>query len=245
MRRWLPILLLCLACLPASGEERVYAIMSLVGDGLLIVHQDISTGSRLDRNAREFVAINTPALDNAMVIAVEDGLRARDRSVKTVLLAARDPGLFTLQSRGLEEARGLALLLPVLRPIAQSAGATHLVLAAKYRDETRVLMAEGHVGAGRIEGVGFYLDDNMRVENRDTGAASQGYIAPFAYFSVSLVELSSGALLAQQVVREAHGISSQAAAIPWNALTAEQKIRMLQDLMRREAARAAQELLPR
>jgi hypothetical protein len=241
-RAWL--LLACLAlCQPAAAQERTYAIMSLVGDQLLIVHQDISTGSRLDKNSRDYVELHTPALDNALVIAIEDAMRERDRSVKTVLLAARDPALFALQARGLEEGP-LALLLPVVSPLAQKAGATHLVLASKHRDDSRIRMADGHVGAGRIEGLGFYVNDNMRVQNRNTGASTTGYIAPFGYFSLAVVDLATGAVVSQQLVREAYAISNQKAAVPWNALTAEQKVQMLQQLIRRETRRAVPLLLP-
>jgi hypothetical protein len=49
MRRWLPLALACLACVPALAQERSYAIVSLVGDGLLIVQREMSTGSSIDR----------------------------------------------------------------------------------------------------------------------------------------------------------------------------------------------------
>lgn len=240
-RAWLLLAGLALG-LPAAAQERTYAIMSLVGDQLLIVHQDLSTGSRLDKNSRKYADLNNPVLDNAMVVAIDDAMRARDKSVKTVLLAARDPALFALQARGLDEGP-LALLLPVVRPLAQKAGATHLVLASKYRDDSRIRMADGTVGAGRIEGLGFYLNDNMRVQNRNTGAQTTGYIAPFGYFSLALVDLATGDVVSQQLVREAHAMASQKATVPWNVLTGEQKARMLEQLIRRETSRAIPELL--
>lgn len=54
--------------LPASGAERLkYAVLSLVGDQLLISQRGVSTGSRLDRNTREFVRLAGPALDREAV----------------------------------------------------------------------------------------------------------------------------------------------------------------------------------
>jgi hypothetical protein len=244
MRHRLPLFLACLAlCLPSAAQERSYAIVSLVGDGLLIVQREMSTGSRIDRNRRELMAIANPVLDNTMVLAIDDGMHAADRSVKTLLLGVRDPNLFALQSRNLEAGQGLATLLQAVAPIARKSGATHLVLAAKYSDEARLKVADGSVGAGRIEGLGFYLDESTRLENRQDRANSLGFIAPFAFFSLTLVDLASGAVVGQEIVRESQVASTRQAQTPWTALTGEQKIRMLQDMIHAEVARAVPALL--
>jgi hypothetical protein len=234
----------CLVAFDAPAQERKYAIMSLIGDGLLIVHRDRATGSNLDRNIRNFAAFKHPALDNATLLAIDEAMRHSDREVKTILLGGRDPALLALQSRGLDErGDGLALLLPAIQPIAQKAGATHLVIVTKHRDEARIRTADGVIGAGRIEGLGFYLDRNVRMQNRDTGESTDGYIAPFGYFTLSLVELSGGKVLDQEIVREAFAISNQKAALPWDAITPEQKVQMLQDLIRGQVQRAIPLLL--
>jgi hypothetical protein len=72
----------------------------------------------------------------------------------------------------------------------------------------------------------------MKMENRDTGESTDGFVAPFAYFRLVLVDLSSGAVLREQFVREAQAVSSQKAALAWDALAPEQKVRMLQQLIR-------------
>lgn len=244
MRRRLSLLLACLALgLPAAAQERSYAIMSLVGDGLLIVQREMSTGSSIDRNRREVMAVTNPVLDNTMVLAIDDGMHAADRSVKTLLLGVRDPHLFALQSRNIEADKGLATLLEAVAPIARKSGATHLVLAAKYSDQARLKVQNGSVGAGRIEGLGFYLDESTRLENRQDRANTLGFIAPFAYFSLTLVDLASGAVLGQEIVRESQVASTRLAQTPWTALTGEQKITMLQDMVRAETARAIPVLL--
>lgn len=244
MRRFLLIVLACLASLPAAAAvENKYALVSLVGDGLLIVQREMSTGSRIDRNRREVMALTNPVLDNTMLLAIDDRMHAQDRSVKTMMLGVRDPHLFALQSRNLEAGGGLAALLEAVTPIARKAGATHLVLAAKYSDEARLKLADGSIGAGRIEGLGFYLDEASRVENRKDHSNTSGFIAPFAYFSLSLVDLSTGAIVAQEIVRESQVAPNDQAQTPWTALTGEQKVRMLQEMMRSEVGRVLPGLL--
>ena len=242
MRRWLWALA-CLAVLNAGAEERKYAVMSLIGDGLLIVYRDISTGTNLDKNSRNFAPFNNPALDNATLLAIDEAIQRSDRQATTILLGGR-PALFALQSRGLDQdGDGLTPVLPEIRPIAQKAGATHLIIVTKHRDEARIRMFDGTSGAGRIEGLGFYLDQNALMQNKKTGEGTQGYIAPFAYFALSLVDLADGKVLSRELVRESFALVSQKAAVPWNALTAERKAQVLLDIIRRETQRAVPLLL--
>ena len=161
MTRWILVFVAALLSLPLQAQERTYAIMSLVGDSLLIVHRDMATGSRLDKNVRDVVAIPNPALDNAMVLALDDGVKASEPRARTVLLGER----------------------------------------------------------------------------------TQGFIAPFVFFRLALVELATGKVLAEQTVRESTSIANQRSAGAWDALTAEQKVRILNQLVRRETQRALPELL--
>jgi hypothetical protein len=246
MRTLLALLLTLLACLPAGAQERKYAIMSLVGDALLIVHQDASIGTRLDRNSRAFVPVPNSALDEAMVIAIEDGVRAHDKAAATVLLGVRDRSVYKLQAGALEKSDSvLAQLLPQVRALAERSGATHLIVATKLRDEARIRLRDSTVGSGKLEGLGFYLDDFKRVQNSKTGEQTQGFIAPFVYVSLALVDLKTGAVVAEEAVRESRSASSQQATVPWDALTADQKSRMLTGLMRFETRRAIPTLLKR
>ena len=236
MGRWL-----WLARLPGRAQrgrqERKYAIMSLIGDGLLIVYRDRSTGSNIDRNVRNFAVLKSPALDNTTVLAIDDAMRRRDQEVKTLLLGGRDPALLALQTRGLEEGNGVALLLPVLRPIAVKAGATHLVLATKHRDEARIKLADGSVGAGRIEGLGFYLDMNARLLNQDSREATQGYIAP-SDTSPCRSSISRTARCSPRRSCARASPRQPAGGRALGAITPEQKAQIIQDLIRKETQRA-------
>ena len=131
MRFRLALLLLAFASL-AQAQDRKYAVLSLIGDQLLIVERETSTE------------------------------------------------LFAAQARMLEEDAPVKSFLPTLRPVLEKAGATHVVLVTKLRQEARLRILDGTIGAGKIEGVGFYIDKGVRMRNVDTGEMSQGYVAPFA-----------------------------------------------------------------
>ena len=226
-----------------GAEARKYAVLSLVGDQLLVAQRGVSTGSRLDQNTREFVRLKGPAFDREAVFAVEDAIKRRDNAAAVVLLGANDPALFEAQRRVLDEQGSTRAFLPAIKDAVASANATHLVLVSKYRGEARLRVADGHVGSGMLEGLGFYLDHNTRMRNVQTGDQSQGFIAPFAYLRVSLVDLASGEVLREENVVASTTVASQKADATWQILTAEQKARILSGLIRRELARVVPQVL--
>jgi hypothetical protein len=143
----------------------------------------------------------------------------------------------------LDEGTGIKPMIDVIAPAAQKAGATHLIIALKNRDDARLRVADGMVGLGKLEGLGFYVDNVMRMTNSETGEGAVGFVAPFAYIRFLLVDLNTGATLREQVVRESHAVSSQKATVAWDALPAEQKVQLLQHLIRTAVDDAIPELL--
>jgi len=143
----------------------------------------------------------------------------------------------------LDEGTGIKPMIDVIAPAAQKAGATHLIIALKNRDDARLRVADGMVGLGKLEGLGFYVDNVMRMTNSETGEGAVGFVAPFAYIRFLLVDLNTRATLREQVVRESHAVSSQKATVAWDALPAEQKVQLLQHLIRTAVDDAIPELL--
>jgi hypothetical protein len=232
MRLLLAASLLASFCLHAQPQRPVYAVASVIGDRIMVVVADKSVGSSLDRNRKEFYELKTPALDNGAVIAIDDALKESAPDAKSLLLGISARALHDVQSRALDEGGAVKPLVEVVRPVAQKAGATHLILAIKARDEARIKSANGMIGLGKLEGLGFYVDNVMKMENRDTGEGTDGFVAPFAYFRLVLVDLSTGAVLAEEMIREAQAVSSQKATFAWDALAPEQKVQLLQHLIR-------------
>ncbi len=244
--RWIVLAWLMALVAPAAlaGETR-YAVLSLIGDQLLVVEREMATGSRLDRNKRTFIAIAGHAVDREALFAVEDALKRHDGAARVVLLAARAPELFTAQARVLDAGGDLAALLPAVMRALAGSDATHLVLVTKYRYQAQLRVRSGYIGAGFLEGVGFYLDPSTRLEDPATGEVSEGFVAPFAYFRLALIDLATGRVVRDEAIRASATASRQDALTPWQSLSAEQKERMLASLIRGEIARVMPALLAR
>jgi len=244
MRRLLAALALFLAAGVAGAQDgRRIAVLSLVGDQLVVVQRELTTGTRIDRNTRTLVPLGSSALDNAMVLAVEREIQRVDPSAQTVLLAARRPELYALQSRGLEEQAAFKSLVEAVREVAARANATHLVLVTKHRSRARLEVSDGALGDGLLEGLGFYVDPTRKMDHLTGGERSEGFIAPYAYFLVTLVDLKTGAVLSQRPATESASAASQKVLTPWQALSADQKAEMLEKLIRLGVNRTVPEVV--
>ena len=245
MRRFFLVLALAVALPLQAAEARKYAVVSLIGDKLMIAVRDMATGSSLDQNAREYLELSTPALDNTALLAAETALTRADPGSSVLLLAVRDPAVFAAQARMLEKGAQEQAFLDSIARTATAAQATHLVLIAKQRREARLKLRDGFVGSGWLEGVGFYVDRTMALVDYDKRESHTGFLAPFAYFRVVLIELASGKVLAEQSVMASTSYGKQESLHPWDVMTSEEKVATLQRLIRDDIARVVPALVSR
>ncbi len=227
-----------------AAESRKYAVLSLIGDEMLVVGASQATGQRLDRNSRTYVPLDDPVIDKTVLLAANEALR-KSTGADPVLLFGRDRKLYAMQQRLMNEGQGMENLLGNIRPLVQGSGATHLVLFTKARHEAKMQVYEEKYGTGSVEGVGFYVDPATEVLIRDKQQNATGFVSAYAYFDVALVDLSKGTIVGEQRV-----VANRSTAAPntvstevWSGISGAEKMRMLQDILREEVARTVPVLI--
>ena len=245
MRKILAALVLLAAPLAAVAQAPKYAVLSLIGDRLYVVQREFTTGTNMDRNERYIVEMPDNTFDRTMSFAIEDALRKAVPGVQPVLLASRRGDLYDAVFNAPDHASGVAKVYGVVKPMVEKTGATHLVLVTKHRNRAMLRLRDGYVGAGYLEGLGFYVDQGTLARNVNPNDAEAGFLAPYAYFNVTLIDVASGRVLARHAV-----VGSDARPIDgsdprdrnegnaWNRMTEEQKVEQLTRVIREEAARA-------
>jgi hypothetical protein len=100
-------------------------------------------------------------------------------------------------------------------------------------------LRDGNVGSGWLDGVGFYVDHGSLARTMDPNEAEKGFIAPFTYLKVSLIDVASGRIVAEEraIGSSAAGTGGRNVGNAWNALTDQQKVERLTQVIREEAAR--------
>lgn len=216
-----------------ADAPRKVAALSLIGDRLLVVGSQMQTGTRIDRNQKDILALGTDELDTATVLEFERLAKLRSPNLEVVLLRARDKAVHELQDAVVEGKRDQRELLSAVAPLARRAGATHLVLFTKSRGEAQIRVEDGSIGNGYVDGLGFYIDRWSRTRKTQEGQADVGILAPFAYFKAVLVELEGLKVISEETSHQARALYAKninEAQDPWNYLTPPEKVQALKAL---------------
>ena len=232
----------------ADAAVPTYAVLSLVGDQFTIVGRQMSTGSHLDRNSQLPVAVDSATFDAVATTAAESAVKRALPGAPTLRVSIRDPRLFALQERLFTDTADSKAMREALHDLLVKSGATHLVAIVKRRDQARFALRDSSIGTGTIAGLGFYVDDATRTVRPDTGEHSQGFIAPYAYVTVALIEVASMKVVASRSASESSVVTpadSKTAVVAWDALSAEAKVRALDIVISRAVGTAASDLLAR
>lgn len=238
-------------CVALSGPsmaapDRSFALVSLIGDKLEVVMAMPGTGSSLDRNRREVIADARGVMDTVALRLALAAVQKAEPSAKAVALGLAPSALHERQDRLFD---GDSVALPgALVDALVNAKASHLLLITKRRAEARVPFADGHRGVGQVQGLGFYVDFQQGVIRGDNLDLVRGFIAPFAYLRLSLVDVSSGKVLAQEAVEGMRTVPATQDAnqqSAWDAMTAAQKVTALERLLREQLNESVAKLLTR
>ena len=230
-----------------DGAPRTYAVLSLIGDKINIVGHQATVGSKMDRNRHGTMVVEARALDDTAVIAASDAIGRFDPRASIVMLSSNDPALYELQSELFEpQEKSRALLESAIAVPARSQHATHVVLIRKHRSDALMRLDRLYVGSGKIEGVGFYVDANLVTTNSDTHAQGRGFLAPFAYIKVTLIDAQTMAIIREQTVEESMALSTaraEGSLNPVDVLTPAQKTSALRSMIVRATARGVADVL--
>jgi hypothetical protein len=201
-------------------------------------------GSNIARNSRRAVEGAQGAIDQLVFQVVERTLQREQPGTSASMLALPGSVLFDKPER-LFDGRQIALPGTVVDAI-DAIRATHLIVLTKWRDAVRAPLQDGTVGVGNVRGLGFYVDSDIRVVMRESGHIGSGLLAPFVYVRMTLVDAQNGDVIREETVRSMQTYSTASnpkAVIPWDVLSAQEKIEALQQLIDRSIGEATTRLL--
>ncbi len=221
-----------------------YGVLSLIGRQVKVVTAQPTTGSHLDQNIQDPREISTDVFDLEALRVIQSSLGVVDPDGGQVLLYKSVAGQV---DRSADLFDGNKVTLPPDQLATMKAdGATRLLLLTRHRQEAELKAQHSRIGGGRLEGLGFYVNYHQRMRRSDTGEVGVGWIAPYVYLRLSLVDLETGTLLATQNIRGSRTVAASRAedsVNPWDALTTQQKLDALVRMLDHELRAAVPKVL--
>lgn len=185
--------------LAAQSAPRLrHALVSMVGPRLQITHELPETGSHLDTNRQGVAPLTEARLDQAVLATAHKVLTQRlaGNAVDKLFVVAPDNGQ---EHQRLTVGDTLVLPQAVVDDVARE-GVDRIVLIAPLRSEARLQAKSSYLGQGRIGGIGLYVNVTQDMRRVDTGEIHRGFVAPYVYLNVVLLDARSMRVLASHPV---------------------------------------------
>lgn len=231
-------LALAVAAAPAHAQQaRKFGVLSLIGDSFLLVNH-VRANDVPPADRRTVLYLPEHAFDNTVSADVQEAIRRAAPGAGVVKLSG-DRTLYPHEGEPLDDPRPT---LARVQSAVAGAGVTHLVLVTKFR-RTADVPLDPKEPEEKLDGLGFYLDPAAPTGNRESPAA--GYLAPFAYFRVWLVDVPRQKVIGYREIAELSPITRprSTTAELWQSLSSTEKVQIMHSLVQEGAQRAVRELV--
>lgn len=230
----------------AAEPAPKYGVLSLIGDKLNVVGYQTSTGTRLDPNRASAITVPDSGFDATALRTVEEAVKRLGGPNEVMLYAISAPKLVDNPTALFDGDK--LVLAPALVDGMRKDGATHLLLLTRHRQEAQLRAANAWLGVGRLEGLGYYIDLQQGMTAVEDGEPMRGFIAPYVYLRLSLVDLGNLRILRQKTITASDTIAARrkqesANSNPWTMLTANEKLDTLNRMIGNEMKEAVPALL--
>jgi hypothetical protein len=248
MKHALTLVLLVSLALPGYAQgtgpaTAKVAILSLIGDVMNIDIYRLRVGTSIDANDKTVVPISSPVFDYTAITAAADAVARVVPGASVVTLAVPAPGSASDPARIVVD--GAVSPTNSLVSALQRESFTHLLAITRYRGPARLQLADMKVGKGQLQGIGFYVDNYLETQRTDTKESGTGFIAPYVYVRLSLINLQNLQVTNDKTVTASAARSAAANKTgfgAWGALSTEEKVSLLNVLIQESVSAAVPSL---
>jgi hypothetical protein len=229
-------MLVAAATLAALGAHAAaaprYVAMSLVGDEITYSGApETSTGTLHPRGKSQAVPMKGAPFDRTVLEVLAGAVPRAHPGATLSFLASSAPEAFTDQESWFYGDK--VKLPPAVRGAIDKEGASQLLLVTKIRGEAGVSDGSTKFGFGKLSGLGFYVDGHTDMVDPKLGPV-HGFIAPYVYVKLSVIDLATSTVTAHRVVQSAS---------PYTSLTGQAMMDTLQDILVKSMSEAVEQTL--
>ncbi|KQV91852.1 hypothetical protein [Pelomonas sp. Root1237] len=217
-------------------DPNKFAVLSLLGDNVQLISLSPARGDTVQSG--DWTSTPAGGLDNAVLQALNGAITASAKGREVKLYTSTTRSLFGDPAHLFVDGR---LSLPgKLGEAVRQSGAAQLLLVTRSRQEPALAAALPGRILATLEGPGFVLDQRPSGQISFDGQGALPVFASYVSIRVALIDLSDLKLRREQSLAVAARlpVDREAAANPWAATTAEQRVKALEALIEAELPRA-------
>lgn len=241
---------LLLASIAHADTARKYGILSLAGDAISTVTYVPDIGTKINPNDKlVYPMLANTLFDETAIRAASAAIKVIEPGAAPFLMLTTDAELHQMQNAMFDDPAANQGNRDYLKSLWKDKGITHLILVTKYRADAEVKYMQESQGTGKIEGLGFYMDNQADVTSFSSKGnhSGSGILMPFAYVKLRLVNADTLAVEREVRQKQAEIVTyapdADRAVRTWAALTPKQKMTYLDELMKEAVTEAVPKLL--
>jgi hypothetical protein len=240
---------LLLASAAHAESPHKYGILSLAGDAISTVTYVTDIGTKINPNDKQvYSLLNNTVFDETAIRAASAAVKQAEPDAAPFLMLTMDAELHQMQNAMFDDPAANQANRDYLKSLWKDKGITHLILVTKYRADAEMKFINQSEGSGKLEGLGFYMDNKVGVVSyREKNHSTQGILMPFAYVKLRLVDADTLAVEREVRQRQSQLVTyapdADRAVRTWDALTAKQKMDYLNALMQEAVTEGVPKLL--
>jgi hypothetical protein len=217
----------------AEPSTTTYFLVPALGS-LIAVQAAASTGSVANHNRIELLGPPGAAFDGALMDAMEAMLtKIRPGSDGHIVRARVSEGTLFLERTPEDDTESIRALKSALASQLADAPSALALIVAPFRAAPHMAIDTGTRGEGKVTGLGFYIDRMTPLRTADSAASDTGFLGIFANIRVLLVDLGTSRIFRDDTatVGTTFARARSPDGNPWNAISSEQKISVLQRMV--------------
>ncbi|MEJ0048471.1 MAG: hypothetical protein WDN04_21920 [Rhodospirillales bacterium] len=219
-----------------TKTQASYAVMSLIGDSLSLVNYGgagATKGVKVEQNVHQDIPIKETTFDATALDAVAQAIRKAQPDAAQELLQTRNVTLFRMQDRIFDTSDAAINVQTSLRVMLRDHNATQLILLTKHRDIVAMPLESGAYGGGTLDGIGFYVDNSVKLKDPVSGKVGFGYIGAYMFITFRLVDARTLKTIREIPVANYKPLPRTGTGeVTWEKLTDVEKVKFVQGLIR-------------
>ncbi|MBQ0935767.1 hypothetical protein [Ideonella paludis] len=232
-----------IASAATAGAPKL-AVMSMLGRDVHVVETGGQVGSRLSTRVSS-LNLKSGLMDNRAMLMIDQYARGHFAPENITMLGTQGQMWTELQQDAMASAAGMRDMVATVTDAARQANCTHALVLMKYRSTAQLQLAYTTIGFGMIEGMGFYVDSEIRTNEIGTQNTTKGVLAPYVYLQLLLIDVNKASLVRSQTAKASTYFVPENGSLtaPWEVLSPEGKVDSLTKLLDAELARLVPSLL--
>jgi hypothetical protein len=219
-----------------KSASQSYALMSLIGDSLSLVNYGgagATPGSKVEQNVHQDTPVKESTFDTMVLTTAAEAVGRLQPDAPREILSTRNAAMFRLQDQIFVNNDASRAVRNSLKGLLKDYNSTRLIIVTKHRDPVQLPLQSGAYGVGALDGLGFYIDNTVKLADPTTGKVGWGVIGAYVFVNLRLVDAKTLEVIRELPIASTREVPRTGAQkdMTWEKMSDVDKVKFVQGMI--------------